>query len=178
MPLHTLRCEYNWIVRPSHVRHNEALCQTLGSFPEVGSKCPSNSLGNTEADDLNVHVGNVSREIIFDQSVKCLSSFFFQNRIGSQLNRRGGKVVAWDRTQGFRDSIGVFDRSQSLEGIQIIDQDGDGSRAVRAQEGGESEKNGGIGEDDLQMLSGKELLGANFQGEGLMRLFWRSNKVE
>lgn len=76
----------------------------------MGSQSAGNSLGDTEADNLDVHVGNVCGKIIFDQSVKSLGSFFFEDRIGSRWDRRRGKFVASDRTQRFGYGVGVSDR--------------------------------------------------------------------
>ena len=91
--------------------------------------------------------------------VECEFRLFFQNRIDCWPRWVSRKAVFFHRLQGVGHGVRVADGSQSLERVEIVDQERDGVRAEGGEEGGESHEQRRVSEYLLEMLSGEHGLG-------------------
>ena len=101
---------------------------------------PSYSSANTQADNLNVYVSNVSWKIFPHQDIKCFGSLLFEHRIRRSDCRVRGEVKAHDRFQRFSDGVGIAYCFHGLQSVQVVYQDWYGLRSMRTEEGRESQE--------------------------------------
>ena len=117
----------------------------------------SDSLRNTQAHYLYIHLRDIGGKILVYEDGECLIRLLFKSLIICRSWQGTGESLTSNRTQSLGNCVGILDGFQRFESVQIIDQNWDRLRSVCAQEGGELQKRRGARKYDLEMLAREEL---------------------
>ena len=126
----TFRGENNRVVWPRGVGQTEDLRKAFGCFLKMYRKSSRNSPLNRQAHSLNVRMSNVSRKIFSNHSLECLFCLLLEVRIRTRLARSKSEVKAAERLERLGNAIAVCQRLESLDSVEIIDQNGYGGGSI------------------------------------------------
>lgn len=126
------------IVGAARICQAEYFGQTLTGFSEMRSKRAGDSALNTDTYDLRPCVSNVCRQVFLHQHLEGTVRLVLQCGVDGWLGCLVGEALTLDGFQCFGDRIRIFDCSEGLQSVQVVDQYRNALGPVRVQEASES----------------------------------------
>lgn len=133
---------------------------------------------DSDADSLDISVGDVRWKIVVRHGLERIIRPLPQGIVDGVCNRILCKLMPIKSLQVSSQRIGVIDRLERLQRVEVVLQQGHRSRPRRSEKVGEALQQHGVVEDHGEMLHREEQLGLRLEGVLLAHGMRRHNEVE